>query len=118
MKKDLIISLYFVSGSKRLQPGEKYSNMYGKSLSSNGRNSANFDNISIKLSKEARLEVRFHPMLSKYQNSKTYFYEVITNEIYLNIILVSTWIVVSGNTRSFYIRNLSIRNMILKLGKN
>ena len=51
-------------------------------LSSNGRNSAYFGIIRLKLSKHAYFEVRFHPMLSKYETSKNRFYEAITNELY------------------------------------
>ena len=79
-----------------LEPGEKCSGLYGKSFVlnlfifylfiyfknslrkflnsfSNDRNSAYFDNIRLKLSKHAYSEVRFHPILSKYEDSKNRF---------------------------------------------
>ena len=42
-------------------------------LSSNGCISANFDNIHPKLSTHYYFEVRFHSILSKYENSKNIF---------------------------------------------
>ena len=54
-------------------------------LSSNGRISVHFDDIHQKLSKPANFEVRFHSMLSKYENSKMDIYDVITNELYYYI---------------------------------
>ena len=74
-----IKSLYSVSGSTRLEPGEKYSVCMASLLSSNHRNSAYFDNIRLKLPKHAYFEVRFHPILSKYENSKNRVYDVTTN---------------------------------------
>ena len=51
-------------------------------LSSNGYISAHFDNIHIKLSTHAYFEVRFHFMLSKYENSRLRFYDI-TDELNL-----------------------------------
>ena len=42
-------------------------------LFSNGRISPYFDNIRLKLPTDAYFEVRFHTMLSKYENSKNIF---------------------------------------------
>ena len=57
-----IKSLYFVSGSERIEQGEKYSGLY-KSLSSSGHNSAYFDKLHLKLSMPDYFEVHFHPIL-------------------------------------------------------
>ena len=65
-----IKSLYFVSGSKRLKPGENYSGLYGKFLSSNGPFSAYFDNIHLKLSTNVYCDGRFQSMLPKNRSSK------------------------------------------------
>ena len=58
-----IKSLYLVSGSKRLEPGAKYSGLYGNFLSLNGRNSANFDNTRLKFSRHGYFEAHFLSML-------------------------------------------------------
>ena len=53
-------------------------------LSSNGRILAHLDNSNLKLSTHAYFEMRFHSMLSRYENSKGKFYDVITNELFLH----------------------------------
>ena len=74
-----IKSLYFLTGSERLEPGAEYS--MTRYLYSDSRISAHFDNMYISLSKHAYFEVHFHNILSKYENSKHTFYDVITNEL-------------------------------------
>ena len=69
-------------------------------LSSNGHNSACFDDIHLKLSENSYFQVYFHPMLSKYINSKTIFFDVITNELYWLIII--TYLATSLITTCFY----------------
>jgi len=66
-------SLYFESGFKCLERGEKYSGLYGQFLSSNGRNSSHFDNIRLKFSTYVYFMVLSHSMGSKYKNSKKRF---------------------------------------------
>ena len=51
-----IKALYFETGSKRLEPGEKHSGFFG----SNGRISSHLDNIRLKLSTHAYFKVLFH----------------------------------------------------------
>ena len=58
---DPIKSLYVKSGSKRLEPGENARVCMASLLSSNGRNSAYFDNIRLKLSKHAYFGCAFSP---------------------------------------------------------
>ena len=70
---DPIQSLYFVSGSKRLEPGEKYGVFMASFLSSNGRISVHFNNIQLKLLTHAYFDVHLHSILSKYENSKNIF---------------------------------------------
>ena len=65
--------LYFLSGSKRLETGENTVVCIASLLSSSGHYSAYLDNIHLKLSKDAYIEVRFHPMSSKHENSKNRF---------------------------------------------
>ena len=45
-----IKTLYFVSGSRRLDPGKNYSGLYGKSSIDTRRISSYFDNFRLKLS--------------------------------------------------------------------
>ena len=56
-------------------------------LSSNGYILAHFDNIHLKFPTHAYFEVSFHLMLSKYENSKNRFYDVVTNELLLLILV-------------------------------
>ena len=51
--------------------------------SSNGRISFHFDNIRLNLSTHIYVLVLAHSMLSNLKNSRSRFYDVITNEIYL-----------------------------------
>ena len=56
---------YFESGAGRLEPGEKYSGLYGKfDISSH------LHNIQLKCSTHDCFKVLFHSMWSKYVNSK------------------------------------------------
>ena len=55
-------------------------------LSSIGRISVHFDNINLKFSTHVHFDLRFHSMLSKRENSKIGFYEVITNELYIEVV--------------------------------
>ena len=70
-----IKSMYFVSGSKRLELGEKYSGLYGNFLSLNGRNSANFDNTRLKYSRHGYFEAHFLSMLPNMRFYKEKFYK-------------------------------------------
>ena len=54
-------------------------------LSSIFRKIAHFDNIYLKLSTHTYIEVRFYPTLSKDENSKNEFYDIITNELYFQV---------------------------------
>jgi len=75
-------SLYFESDSKRLEPGEKYTVLYGKFSVFNLSYFSPFYYIHLKLSTRAYFEVRFHSMLSKYENSENRFCGVLTNEFH------------------------------------
>ena len=67
-----IKSLYFMSRSKLLEPGQQYRGM-ASFLSSDDHISAYFDNIHLEPSTHTYFQVRFQHMLSKYENSKIGF---------------------------------------------
>ena len=66
-------SMYFVSGSKRLDKEKNTEVCMASFLSINGCISAYFDNICLKLSTDAYFEVSFRSKLSKWENSKHIF---------------------------------------------
>ena len=79
-----IKSLYYESGSKRLENRRKIQRFCMTSLlSSSGRNSAYFDNIPLKLSKRGYSEVCFRPCC---QNMK------ILKDIFTTSLLINSFL--------------------------
>ena len=68
-----IQSLYFESDSKRLQPEEEYSGLYGTFTIVNWSYSIYLDNIHSKLAKHVYFMVLSHSMRSQYKSSKNLF---------------------------------------------
>ena len=64
MNADIVYikSLYFESGSKRLEPGEEYCGLHSKFSIPNGRISSHFDSICLKLQAHVYFMVFSHSM--------------------------------------------------------
>jgi len=82
-----IESLYYESGSKRLEPGDKFSASYGKFSVFKWSCFILFDYIHLKLSAHIYFVVLSHSMRSKYKNCRRKLYDVITVELYSTYVL-------------------------------